>query len=342
MNRLTIYLLLTAGLILMIFGCSKKSSDEACIHQVSMDLDAGNYDSVLSSSCSDSMQKAAAYFGKSGFSTGKVLNALIDANNAVPPQTPLSIYMTELVDQATDSTLTDLDSALAAYGSVPGSSDNYLNGQFNTSLVSTVKGLTLLRLFIIAEGAGALSTACDVNGNNRADSVDAASCALISSASGTCGPGYTVTVVPDVVLSGITGTYQGSIVQVTGSGSLASCPANNEYKRLLILSGGIPDLVTTTTQVCLEASPSAGRTWPCPLVSATTPPGLAQAFDASLNTAITSLNTAVTTTASSDVKSSIINLKAQNCCTPPEVWDPNNPASCTCNTLDLGNYLLTL
>ncbi len=342
MNRRILHLLLTAGLAIMIFGCSNKNSDEACIHQVAMDLDAGSYDSVLSSSCSDSMQKSAAYFGKAGFSTGKVLNALIDANNAVPPQTPLSIYMSELVDQATDTSVSYLDSSLAGYESVSASSDNYFNAQFNTSLVSTAKGLSLLRLFIAAEGLNPVSAACDANGNGKPDSIDAASCALRASAGQSCGAGYNVTVVPDLVLSGVTGTFSGSIVQVTGTGSTLTCPPNDEYKRLLVLVSGVPDLVTATTQVCQEASPAAGRTWPCPLVLPGTPIGLAQAFDQSLNTAITSLNTAVTTTSASDVKNAIIDVKRQNCCSAGETWTPNNPASCTCNTLDLGNYLMTL
>jgi hypothetical protein len=343
MNSRLVHLLLIAGSVMLIFGCSNKNSIEACIHQATMDLDSGKYDAVIASSCADPMMKAAAYFGKAGFGMIKVINALIDANNAVPPQTPLSIYMTSLVDQVNDGTLTELDAALADYGSVSSSDGDYSNAQFNMSLVSTVKGLSLLRLFIVAEGSGALTTACDVNQNGRADSIDAASCALLASGGQSCGTGYTVAVVPNLILSGITGTYQGSIVQVTGSGSTASCPASNEYKRLLSLSTGVPDIVTTTSQLCREASPDNTRSWPCPLVSSTTPLGLAAAFDQSLNTAITSLNTAVTTT-SSDVSNAIIDLKRKNCCTPPEVWDSttNDPASCTCNALDLGTYLLTL
>ncbi len=343
MNSRLRHLLLVSGLIALIFGCSNKNSGEACLHQATMDLDSGNYDSVLMSSCADSMMKGAAYLGKAGFSASKVINALIDANNAVSPQTPLSVYMTELVDQANDGTLADLDAALANYSSIHRTSDSYYDAQFDISLVSTIKGLSLLRLFITAESPGALTTACDVNQNNYADSIDAASCALFASSGQSCGTGYIVTVVPDLILSGITGTFQGSIVQITGSGSTASCPANNEYKRSLSLSTGVPDILATTSQLCHEASPDNTRSWPCPLVSATTPTGLAAAFDHSLNRAISSLNTALTAT-SSDVGNAIIDLKKQNCCTPPEVWNSttNDPSSCTCNALDLGTYLLTL
>jgi len=66
------------------------------------------------------------------------------------------------------------------------------------------------------------------------------------------------------------------------------------------------------------------------------------AFDESLNSAINAMNIAQLTTQTSDVETSIKDIKQQNCCTPPEVWDPGNPSSCTCSEPDIATYLHTL
>ena len=60
MNKLTTYALFAAGVSLFFFGCSNKSTNEACLHKTTMDLDKGEYDAVLASSCADAMQKGAA------------------------------------------------------------------------------------------------------------------------------------------------------------------------------------------------------------------------------------------------------------------------------------------
>ncbi len=80
MNKLFVYVLFAACVSLMFVGCSDKSSPEACLHQVTMDLDSGNYDAVLASSCAGAMQRGAAYFGKGGFDIKDVINRFSEAN----------------------------------------------------------------------------------------------------------------------------------------------------------------------------------------------------------------------------------------------------------------------
>jgi hypothetical protein len=344
MNKVRTYILLAASVSLLFLGCSKKSSDEACQHETTMNLDQGNYDAVLSSGCADAMQRGAAYFGKAGFDIANVINRFSEANNSSSAQSPLTIYMTSLIGQPTNETLTNLDASRNEYTGVPSSAESYLDAQFNLGLVDAMKGLTLLKLVISVEGTAALDKQCDMNTNNSADGVDAVTCALLltSGTITTCGPEYVITRVPNVTVQGSSTTYEGLITQVTGTGSALACPLNNTYYRLLYSNAGSSVLVTSTSQSCAETSPTTGRSWPCPLESGGIPLGLANSFDESLNGSISAMNTALTTTAASDVESSIRDIKQQNCCTPPETWDPDNPASCTCSAPDLAAYLQTL
>lgn len=341
MNKLLTYVLFAACVSLTFVGCSDKSSDEACTHQVTIDLDHGNYDAVLASSCADSMQRGAAYFGRAGYDINNVINRLIDANE--PGANPLNIYMSELVTEATDTTITDLDAARSQYGSIAAASENYKDAQFDLALVEAMKGITLMKLIISVEGRGAINALCDRNGNNHGDEVDAATCALKLSAGQTCGPEFVITTVPNLRIAGASATYQGLLIQVTGTaGSSLTCPIDNTYKRLLS-SNTIPsDVVTTRSSSCAETAPDTTRTWPCPVESGGTPLGLAQAFDESLNGSITAMGIAVTTQSATDVQTSIMNIKKENCCAAPEVWNPANPASCTCDGPELGAYLQTL
>lgn len=343
MNKLFVYVLFAACVSLMFFGCSDKSSDEACLHQVTMDLDSGNYDAVLASSCADTMQKGAAYFGKAGYDAKDVVDRFIDANGTSNAQSDFNIYMTSLVGQASDTTLSYLDSAHAKYDGIPATAENYKDAQFYMSLVDVIKSLSLMKLVIDVSGTGILNTACDANSNGNADEVDASSCVLLVSAGQACGTGVTVTGdVPNIGIQGKSGTYRGVTITVSGSGNTSTCPPSNQYKKLLYLQNTNWFAVTTTAQSCQETSPDNTRSWPCPVESGGQPLDLVTTIDTTLNDSINSLSTSLTTTTATDVQQSINDIKSQNCCTSPEVWNPNNPASCTCSSSELATYLQTI
>ncbi len=343
MNKLFVYVLFAACVSLMFVGCSDKSSPEACLHQVTMDLDSGNYDAVLASSCADAMQRGAAYFGKGGFDIKDVINRFSEANDTGGAQTDLNIYMTALVKQVSDTTLTNLDGAKTEYGAITATSENYQDAQFYVSLVDAMKSLSLLKLLIDVDGDGALNTACDKNGNGNADEIDAASCALLVSAGQACGTGVTVTSdVSNIGIQGKNGMYRGLTVTVAGTGASSTCPPNNQYKKLLYLQNTNWFAATTTAQLCQETSPDNTRSWPCPVESGGQPLDLVTTIDTTLNDSINSLSTSLTTTTATDMEQSINDIKSQNCCTSPEVWDPNNPASCACSSSELAAYLQTI
>jgi len=340
MNKLRAFLLLGAGFTLLLLGCSNKNSSESCQHEVTMNLDRGQYDAVIASGCADAMQVGAAYFGKAGYDINNVVNRFVDANQT--GANPLNIYMTELVGQAKDTTITNLDAARTQYGGIAVTSESYKDAQFNLALVEAMKGLTLMKLIISVEGLGSINKLCDMNANNKADETDAVTCALKLSAGQTCGPEFVITTVPNLGIAGASATYRGLLIQVTGTGSSATCPTGNTYKRLLTSNGGTSDVVTVRDQTCAETTPDTTRTWPCPLESGGVPLGLASAFDVSLNGSISAMGIALTTQSANDVQQSIMNIKVKNCCTPPEVWNPANPASCTCTGPELGAYLQTM
>ena len=348
MNKLCVYVLFAASVSLTFVGCSDKSSDEACLHQVTMDLDHGNYDAVLASSCASAMQRGAAYFGKAGFDINDVINNFSEANDTGGTQSDLNIYMTALVSTVTDTTLTNLDSAKAEYGVIPAGSENYLDAQFYTSLVDAMKSLSLLKLIIDVDGDGTLNTSCDKNGNGNADEIDAASCALFVSANQSCSSlnsSGTVTVTQDtfnITFAGKSGTYRGLAVTVSGSGPSSTCPSPNEYRKLLFQQGSNWAAATTTSETCQDTSSNNSGAWPCPLESNSVPVDLVSSVDNALTSSIDSLSSSLTTTTASDMEQSINDIKSQNCCTSPEVWDPNNPASCACSSSELATYLQTI
>lgn len=337
MNRRMFHLLLAAGLMLLIAGCSKKSSDESCIHQASMDLDAGNYDAVIASSCADAMQRGAAYFGKAGFDTKVVINKFIQTGNSnnqsggTSGTTNLTTYMTDLVGTVDEASLTNLDSSAAEYTAVPASSEIYKDAQFNLSLVTAIKSLSLMKL-VISDLTGTLNTSCDINADNISDNAEAESCALIAAnnidtgATTTCGHGttYTPATPTDITITGKSATYSGLVIDLTGTGT-GTCPS--EFRKLLYKTAA-GKYFAASTSATLQCTGSDGGTWPCPIEQNGTPLDLVTAIDTSLNTAVSSLNTSLTTT--SNVQQSITNIQAQACPTG------------TCTSSSIADYLQTI
>ena len=345
MNKLKMVVLLAAGISLLFFGCSDKSSEEACQHEVTMDLDTGNFDAVIASSCADAMQRGAAYLGKAGFSAANVINTLSENGSKGGTQSDITIYMTALVGKVDEDTLTYLEQAKAEYSLVTQStiiaSDRYKDTQFYISLADAVKSLSLLKIILDADGDGMLNETCDKNNNQKPDEVDAMSCGLYTAASETCPSntqvdhdlvGLTFTEIPGF-------TFRGLIISVSGAGTnITTCPNPNEYKSLLYWQTAVspPSWTAIATD---SGTPSChgsdGGMWPCPIIQNNQPLDLISAIDSSLTNAVDSMNAALqpisgaTVTTSSEVQTGLQDIKTQAC--------PSDP----CTSANIADYLQT-
>ena len=65
-HRFILAMAVLCASLLPIASCSDKSSNEACLHETTSNLDKGNYAAVAQSPCADHLQKGAAYFGLAG------------------------------------------------------------------------------------------------------------------------------------------------------------------------------------------------------------------------------------------------------------------------------------
>lgn len=331
MKKRTLWLcLLSAAFIAgcgenIVEGLADKSSDEACRYETTQNLDKGNYDAVLTSSCADSMQKGAAYFGKAGYDIKDVINRFSEAEDE---EDDLNLYMTALTKTVTDNTLTNLDSAKTEYDTVQSTSESFQDAQFYVSLVNAVKSLSLIKLVIDADGDGALSS-CDINLNTVPDEADTTSCALLASGSpnptsGNCtlsvsnGTTYTATYIAssDITFPDKAGTYRGLIITIPGTATVA---CSDEYKQILYKGSDNNYWVATTSGSC-QASDS--QEWPCPLEQNDQPLDLVSAIDESISDAIESIGYALPGS-TTDVQQSIQDIRTEACggdvCTSSEI-----------------------
>jgi hypothetical protein len=164
MKRQFVYLFFAAGILLLVMGCSNKNSVEACRHQVTMNLDQGNFDAVLGAACADSMQKGAANLGKAGFDIKDVVNRLIDAGSTGSQTTKsdLSVYMNSLVGSVTPETVAYINQSRTEYDlvcdSTPTTEAAWKDANFYESVVDSLKALSLLKTVIDSNGLGKMST----------------------------------------------------------------------------------------------------------------------------------------------------------------------------------------
>lgn len=358
MKRVFWLVILVAGLSLILVSCgsnvfksvSDENSEEACRYKTTQHLDTGNYDAVLSSTCADSMQKGAAYFGNAGYDIKDVINNLSKAQDKTDP---LTLYMSSLTGIITDSTLTDIDNAKVEYCNEIGGTINsttqqctggdtnlplYKDAQFYISLVDSVKSLSLMKVIMDDDGDGKLST-CDININTVPDDADAAACALNASGStnptsGSCGTWASYSATTNITFTGTgkSGTYRGLTITIAGTPTL-TCLAT--YKKLLYRDSttGIFWVATTTSNMC---SGSDGNQWPCPVEQKGTPLDFVTTLDTSLTNAINSLGNAIPVTVGTDVQESIQEIKNDACCTTGEA------KPCTCTSSEISKYLQTI
>jgi hypothetical protein len=293
-----------------------EDSVEACKYQASIDLDDGNYDSVLNSSCADELQMGAAYFGKAGFDVKDVINGLSESSGQ---SNPLGGYVNSLVTAVDEDDLNNLDNSANEYDKISPSDNSYRDAQFYMALARTIKGLALIKLVIDFDGDGELSD-CDINGNSKRDDADAVACTLLAAAGQTCASvGASSASTPtDITIAGKSGTYKGITVTITGVPT-ASCPV--DYKKLHYKSGLNYRVAVITSETCQEGSPDPLRTWPCPVESDGTSLDLVTAFDQAISDGVESLNNSFDT--GTDILDSVQDIKNDACggdiCTSDEI-----------------------
>jgi hypothetical protein len=307
-------------------GIADDSSQEACRYEVTKNLDSGNWDAVLNSSCADSMQKGAAYFGRAGFDIKDVINRLSEASGEEEGK-DLNIYLKALVPKVTEQTLNDLSMAKSEYGNVSPKDPHYKDAQFYISLVDTSYSLSLMKIVIDSDGDGAISN-CDINGNGVPDDADATACALMASGqsdptSGNCGSSISAnyTATTDITFNGKSGTYRGLTINITGSGG--TCPTT--YKNLLYknkIDGKYYYYVATTSGTCTAINDGE---WPCPIEQNGEPLDLVSAIDESINSAINFLSNALPSDV--DVTQAIKEIRDKAC------------GGDTCTSQEIANYI---
>lgn len=315
-------------LALLMFGCGNNlfssiaddTSSNACIYETSKNLDTGNYDAVLSSSCLDSLQKGAAYLGKSGFDAKDVINSLSEAQDSTDP---LDIYLNSLVSTVSEASMNNLDSSASAYDEVETTSESFEDAQFNLAIVKSLKGLSLLKVVTDSDGDGQQSD-CDINNNGTSDDVDAAVCALVDVvAPGTC-VGSSAVRTADITIEDKASTYRGLTVTIDVVAPDASCPAS--YKKLHYKINGTYGVATVTSEICQEAAPDSSRTWPCPVESGGDALDLVEAFDDSLTDSIDALGNSFNT--NNDIFDSIQDIKTEAC-----------GVDAVCSSVEIADYL---
>lgn len=350
MKRVLLVALLAAAVAALSASCaSDKKSAEACRHQVSMDLDKGLYDNVLASSCSDSMQLGAAYFGKAGFDITSVLNKFIDMQStAAGTQGAFSSYLTSFFSTTAvtqDAQNAYIQKAISCYQTIPlydtsgtVTANQYLDAQFNLALVQSVNGLAMMRNVVDSLGIGSFS--CDDNGNSVPDGADAGACAINVSlwlngdrADTNCSNDSSVrmlyTGVSDITLVSqptSTWTFGGITISVIPTvASSAGC--SSEYKKLYYKSNGQYLLATTLSDA--SCSWSDGNPWPCPSLDANGKPvDLVEAVGDALMNVTAALSTSLTGS-QQDVVKSMNDLVSNACGTAT----PGGQTSCDTQTL---------
>lgn len=297
----TALIAIAASALMLVSGCgdnnyleflSNDDSTSACQYQVSIDLDAGNFDAVLASACANHMDRAAAYLGNAGFEVIEIINRMIDANDS---GAPLDIYLNELVGNVSTADMASMDASRRYYSMV-----NAANGYspdmerdalfLRSSLVSPTISFAFIKSSIDPDGDGKISD-CDINGNSISDEVDATSCALIV-ASGTVdctSLGITVdnSTYKSLSFAGYSSLYNGLVMDYAGVTN-ASCPDNTYYQLL----HGSNSVTVTSLEKCEDLSYPVPRVqWNCPYEdSLGSPEDLLSVFNDAIQNSLSTLD----------------------------------------------------
>ncbi|MCX7738628.1 MAG: hypothetical protein N2Z80_04345 [Hydrogenothermaceae bacterium] len=294
-----------------------KSSTEACKVDVSQNLDKGNYDAVLSSSCASPIDKGAAYLGKAGFDITDVIDRLIDGSKPDRSKDAVDLYVKALVPQVKPDTIEMLDKAEESYRQ-----SNTPDGEFYTAITQSLKGLTLIKTVIVSGSeSGKLMSECDLNKNGVPDDVDATACAL-QMAGGTKVPASsTPEQCPTFITSQLTFKSEGYLgITFRFTGSKQNCLT--EYKKVYYKDSKGIYWLATTSGVCKATEQQTGKTedWPCPVG------GKNQDFVKTVSTNFDSMVDLIgrTIKIDSDIRKSIENIKKEACgydkeCTSEEI-----------------------
>ncbi len=346
-RNLLMFLVLAVSLV-FITGCGSNwlefiaddSSTEACQYKASKDLDEGKYDAVIaaSTSCANSMQKGAAYFGKAGYGITDIIDRMIEANDEQNDEENINLYLKNLVSTVTNASLASLDSSVAEYQSVidagVATDRDVIDAKFYRDVfINPMRGLANLKAIIDPDGDGIFSD-CDINSNDTPDEIDATSCTLVRTAQANCstltdnGSPYIASSTTEAVDFSVAGnpvtlakTYTGVTVTLVGTAT-ASCPA--VYKRLNNSTNTIS--VTTTSEDCTDTD---GDQWKCPYESGGASVDVVGVLTDALNNAETALNNVVS--GESEIDDAVAELKEEIC-----------GSDNTCTNTEVSDYLQTL
>ena len=276
-------LILLALFLIAFAGCgdsnylswlSDDDSMAACQRQVDLDLDSGNYDAVIASSCSNFMDMGAAYFGLAGFDITQVINTMIDSNES--SASALSVYTSELISNVSGQSLRYLELSGDNYALVTqanGYSENLVRDAefYSIALVNTVSTFSVIKAALDPDGDGVVSE-CDINDNDNSDEVDVLSCSLLISSGANCASllvSEDTATYPSLAFDGYANLYNGVVITIDAVIANAACP--DSYNQLLYDNGVGTSVAVSSSDVCIDPAYPAMQ-WMCPFEDAAAEP----------------------------------------------------------------------
>ena len=267
--------------LLTFTGCDE-NTDDACVYGVQLDLDKGNYDSVVSElenngTCNGAMDMtdswlnlAAAYNGKAGLTVSKLLGAVIGSDGG----DPMLSFMTSFAASATPDGLLNLEKARNVYAYIDNNCEGNETGVQGeaclfdglstvTQAVGSLTAIIGADTLAVLSGSVVLDSTTDADGDGTADSLQITSCAILYGVNNNVDPtcaGITVGASSTPTIGGT--TYHQADFAMTANGI-------SVFK---LLTTATPGQLLTTSGGCLAdrtaCTPVDGATcYPCPVES---------------------------------------------------------------------------
>lgn len=268
--------------LLTFTGCDQ-DTDDACVYGVQLDLDKGNYDSVVSElenngTCNGAMDMtdswlnlAAAYNGKAGLTVSKLLGAVIGSDGG----DPMLSFMTSFAASATPDGLLNLEKARNVYAYIDSNCEGNETGIAGeaclfdglSTVTQAVGSLTAIigeETLAVLTGSVVLDSTNDADSDGTADSLQITSCAILYGVNNNVDPttctGITVGASSTPTIGGT--TYHQADFAMTANGI-------SVFK---LLTTATPGQLLTTNGGCqadrTACTPVDGTTcYPCPVES---------------------------------------------------------------------------
>ncbi len=349
-------------------GISDKKNGETCKEKVNRLLDEGKYDEVLSTLnstlCSSmsqedrSINEAAAYLGKAGFSVPSLLKDILNATNSNGSGNKVSTFTRILTDKASGSDLDLITKAMRAYEGAGVNCTNPIGAEeenicFLKGITEIAKmGISTTLLFKSLNGTQDLNKiidywmnnstgncTIDVDSDTNPDSLQFSTCAMkfavrynstMSSSGNLTNPncGYQI-INKNATFYGINGTFLILKLTISPSSNCTGYGNKTDYKLIENSTSGMFVVLTdgycyASNRTSCSAFNNATQCYPCPVVSGNQTLTAVGTIVDSLNNGGTLIENVVQTSGTNEtaVQDAITDFKQDFC--------KANPSQCCC------------